>query len=355
MSVNTLKEKICSGTRIDEAEALWMAEHFSLHELSTLALRRKKEVSGDYVFFNRNIHIEPTNYCIYNCSFCYFRARSHEDGYLLSMDEILKRIEEVADQITEVHITGGIIPELDLTFYETLFQKIHQHFPHITIKGLTAIELLFLSEKANLSLEEVLRRLKETGLKAIPGGGAELFDEKFRQKFFPEKPSADSWLYVHKTAHQLGIPSNATMLMGLGETMKERIYHMSMIRSLQDETHGFQAFIPLLFRSPGKHRLISVIDIMKTFAIARLYLDNIPHLKAYWPSLGIDVAQMTLLFGADDLDGTILTSTIIYERANSTKKPHLTLHDIMVLSQEAGFNGVERNTFYQIYRNCNRL
>ncbi|MCX7696564.1 MAG: radical SAM protein [Bacteroidales bacterium] len=347
-----IKNKIETGIRLTEDEVFWMFENFSLHELSFLSLRRKKEISGNYVFFNRNIHIEPTNYCIHHCTFCYFRANHPQDGYILSETEIIQRIKSVADQITEVHITGGIIPDLDLQYYKSLFRKIKKLFPHISIKALTAIELQYLSEKEKISLKDLLTELKDAGLNAIPGGGAELFDEKIRQDFFPEKLSAREWLNIHKTAHQLDIPSNATMLMGLGETIKERIHHLSLVRSLQDETHGFHAFIPLLFRSPEKKTRINIIEIMKTFAIARLFLDNIPHLKAYWPSLGIDTAQIALLYGADDLDGTIFTSTVIYQRTGSMKKTHLSLNDIVQLIKDAGFLAVERDTTYQIYKQC---
>jgi len=353
-SFSVLENKILRHERITKDEALILWEKFPLHVLSHLAIERKKFHSGNFVFYNRNLHIEPTNYCIYDCKFCSFKAKSSKDGYFLSPEKILELIRSKAHEITEVHITGGVHPKLDVVFYENLFKAIKKEFPHITIKALTAVEIIAACKKNHVSIEEGLQRLKEAGLEAMPGGGAEIFNEEIRKKLYPTKPSHKDWLQVHETAHRLGIHSNATMLFGHVETISQRIEHLYLLRELQDKTRGFDAFIPLKFKN--KNNDLSwveesfIVEDLRFFAIARIFLDNFAHIKAYWPSLGIEETQISLLYGIDDVDGTINNSTTIYSRAGSNAPTTLSVESIQLLCSEAGFKAVERNTHYQIIK-----
>jgi len=346
----SLSEKILSNQRIGEEEALALFNDFNLPQLALLATKRKECVSGKKVFYNRNIHIEPTNICVYNCRFCSYRASSEADSYIFPADKIIEKISAVAGNITEVHITGGVHPDWGIYFFADLLKKIKTNFPHIHIKAFTAVEVAYMCNIDKLEIADGLRILKDAGLSSLPGGGAEIFDESVRAIISPEKPSAQLWLSVHRTAHLNGIPSNATMLFGHVENRAHRIAHMAAIRALQDETHGFNCFIPLKFRRANNRMSdvpeTPVLEDLKTYAIARILLDNIPHLKAYWPAVGRDFAQIALHFGVDDLDGTINDSTTIYTRAGSSENPDMTLSELQRLITEAGFQPVERDSVY---------
>jgi len=345
-----LAEKILALQRIGEEEALALFNDFDLPQLALLATHRKESVSGKDVFYNRNIHIEPTNICVYNCRFCSYRATSDNDSYIFSADKIIEKITAVAGHITEVHITGGVHPDWGIYFFADLLKKIKTNFPQIHIKAFTAVEVAYMCSIDKLEIADGLRILKESGLSSLPGGGAEIFDDSVRAIISPEKPSGQLWLSVHRTAHINGIPSNATMLFGHVESRAQRIAHMAALRTLQDETHGFNCFIPLKFRR-ANNRMSDIAETpvaedLKTYAIARIFLDNIPHLKAYWPAVGRDFAQISLHFGVDDLDGTIHDSTTIYTRAGSSENPDMTTPELQRLILEAGFQPVERDSLY---------
>jgi aminodeoxyfutalosine synthase len=258
--------------------------------------------------------------------------------------------------ITEVHIVGGVHPKMNLYFFEELLQKIKEHRPQIHIKGFTAVELDYMFRKAKVSREEGLKILHSAGLDSLPGGGAEIFDHEIREQICADKVDAEGWLEIHKTAHRLGMHSNATMLYGHIEEYKHRIDHMDLLRKLQDEAHGFNTFIPLKFRNKNNDMSnipeSSVIEDMKMYAVARLYMDNFPHLKAYWPMLGRQNAQLTLSFGVDDLDGTIDDSTKIYSMAGSEEQnPTLTTTQLVTMIRQVKREPVERDTLYNEIKN----
>lgn len=352
-SIAALAEKIDQGGRLTRAEAKTLLTDAPLALLGLLATRAKERVSGKAVFYNRNFHIEPTNICVFNCRFCsYRRPADSPEAWDYSMEEILNQVEQHKNSgATEVHIVGGVHPRNGLDYYIELIRAIRQRIPQASVKAFTAIELAYMIHKAGLSLEEGLARLKEAGMEAIPGGGAEIFAESVRSRICPEKGSAEEWLAVHRAAHKLHIPTNATILYGHIESLDDRIDHLDRLRSLQDETGGFNAFIPLKYRS--RHNSmesigeVSIVEDMRMMALARLYLDNIPHIKAYWPMFGKTTAQLALAFGADDMDGTIDDSTKIYSMAGAEeRKPSVTTAEMEAMIRSAGYEPVERDTFY---------
>lgn len=352
-SLSSIVEKIRRAERISPAEAIRLWREAPLWLLGRLAAERKRAVSGDEVYYNRNIHIEPSNICIFNCEFCSFRrAAGDAEAWSLSLDEIEQRAREAAGRgITEVHIVGGVHPDHTLDFYCQMIRRVKRAVPDAAVKAFTAVELLYMIRKAGLTVEKGLRRLVEAGMEAIPGGGAEIFDEELRGKICPDKGTADEWLAVHRIAHRMGLSSNATMLYGHAETIEQRVDHLDRLRRLQDEAPGFDAFIPLKYRS--RHNRMSdlgecsVEEDLRTIAMSRIYLDNIPHIKAYWVAYGAATAEMSLLFGADDLDGTIDDSTKIYSMAGADARPSMSVGQIEALAASAGFRAVERDTHYR--------
>ncbi|MDR3133661.1 MAG: aminofutalosine synthase MqnE [Prevotellaceae bacterium] len=345
--------KASRGERLSaaEGEALYACEDLPL--LSALATSRRREINGDKVFYNRNFHIEPTNVCVNHCVFCSYRRQAGAAGsWEYSIDDILELCRPYAGQpVTEVHIVGGVHPERDIYFYASLLRAVKQCLPQVTIKAFTAVEVDYMARKAGWSYEKSLSLLKENGLEAMPGGGAEIFDDTVRRRLCPDKTGADAWLQIHETAHRLGIRTNATMLFGHIETPAHRIDHLLRLRELQDKTGGFDAFIPLKYKSRnnllGVSGEVSTEEVLRNFAVCRLVLDNIPHLKAYWPMLGKEVMQRALSFGADDIDGTIDDSTKIYSMAGADEQhPTLTVEELENYVSAAGYRAVERNTFY---------
>ena len=347
-------EKITEHGRLTADEALELWYTAPLAELGAAARRAKVEVSGQTVYFNRNIHVEPTNVCAFRCAFCSYRRTEGEEGaWYRTPDEIEAEVRRHADKpITEVHIVGGVHPSHDLAWYEGVIRRIKAVVPQAAIKAYTAVELRYIFEKEGISIEEGLLRLKNAGMEAIPGGGAEIFAPRVRQSICPEKCTGDEWLELHEAAHRLGISTNATMLYGHIETIEERIDHLIRLRELQDRTGGFSAFIPLKFRT--KNNLLgqgmeetSLTEDMRTMALARLVLDNVPHIKAYWPMLGVEATEFALQFGADDIDGTIDDTTKIYSMAGAEEqRPRLSADECRALVARAGFFAVERDTFY---------
>jgi aminodeoxyfutalosine synthase len=313
---------------------------------------------GNKTYFNRNFHIEPTNVCVFSCKFCsYSRLYSkREEGWELSIEDMMNKVRSYDNQpITEVHIVGGVHPKMDIHFFASLLKQIKAHRPDLHIKGFTAVELDYMFRKAKLSRSEGMQLLHEAGLDSLPGGGAEIFDKDIREQISADKVDADGWLDIHATAHKLGMHSNATMLYGHIENYAHRIDHMDRLRKQQDETKGFNTFIPLKFRNHDNEMShipeISVIEDMKVYAVSRIFMDNFPHIKAYWPMLGREQAQLTLSFGVNDIDGTIDDSTKIYSMAGSEEQnPSLTTEELVTLIQQVGREAVERDTLYNIVK-----
>lgn len=352
-TLGRIENHILDNRRLSAEEGLYLYEKAGLGFLSRLSTLARARISQEKVFFNRNFHIEPTNICVHNCRFCSYSRKLNQDGaWEMSLQEILAETERFRNQpVTEVHIVGGVHPHRDLEYYETLIREVRQANPGLFIKAFTAVELDFMFSKSGISAEEGLSRLKIAGLDAIPGGGAEIFDETIRKTICPDKTDSETWLRIHEIAHRLGIPSNATMLYGHIESYAHRIDHFERLRRLQDRTMGFQVFIPLKYRKANNPLSTigetSAIEDLRNYAISRLYLDNVPHLKAYWPAIGKELASLSLSFGVDDLDGTIEDTTRIYSMAGAEdQNPALSTEALALLIRQAGYVPVERDTLY---------
>jgi aminodeoxyfutalosine synthase len=352
----TIASKIDNRQRINPEEGLMLFEKGSLAMLGTMANFIRERAHGHNTYFNRNFHIEPTNVCVFSCKFCSYSKlySKREEGWELSIDQMLDKVKAYDGQpITEVHIVGGVHPKMDIYFFEELIKKIRAYRPDLHIKGFTAVELDYMFRKAKLSRTDGMKLLHEAGLDSLPGGGAEIFDTAVREQICADKVDAAGWLDIHAIAHRLGMHTNATMLYGHVESYEHRIDHMERLRTLQDETKGFNTFIPLKFRNFDNDMShipeVSSIEDMKLYAIARIYMDNFPHIKAYWPMLGREQAQLTLSFGVNDLDGTIDDSTKIYSMAGSEEQnPSLTTDELVGLIKQVGRQPVERDTLYNV-------
>ena len=350
----TIREKVEAGKRITDEECLLLFEQGSPAFVGRLANMIRERLHGHNTYFNRNFHIEPTNVCVFACKFCSYSRlyAKKEEGWELSVDQMLDLVKKYDGQpVTEVHIVGGVHPKMNLSFFIELIEKIHAHRPELHIKGFTAVELDYMFRKAKVSVEEGLGMLKKAGLQSLPGGGAEIFNPEVRKQICEDKVDAEGWLAIHEAAHRLGMHSNATMLYGHIESYHDRIDHMRRLRDLQDKTKGFNTFIPLKFRNENNemsHIKESILtEDMRMYAIARIYLDNFPHLKAYWPMLGRHNAQMSLSFGVNDIDGTIDDSTKIYSMAGSEEQsPSMSTEELVALIHQAGRTAVERDTLY---------
>lgn len=358
-SLQQIANKVKAGERITDEEGLLLFEEASLGFVGSLANEIRIRKNGENVYFNRNFHIEPTNVCVFSCNFCSYSKlyAKRDEGWEMSIDQMLHIVKKYDGQpITEVHIVGGVHPKMDLQFFADLLKAIKTHRPALHIKAFTAVEYDYMFRKAKVNVEEGLKFLIAAGLDSIPGGGAEIFDEELREKICADKVDAKGWLLIHETAHKLGLHSNATMLFGHVETYAHRIDHMRRLRALQDQTKGFNTFIPLKFRNKDNDMSnvaeSSVIEDMKTYAIARIYLDNFPHIKAYWPMLGRQNAQLSLSFGVDDIDGTIDDTTKIYSMAGSEEQtPSMTTEELVTLIKQAKREPVERDTLYNVIKN----
>jgi aminodeoxyfutalosine synthase len=344
--------KVIDNQRINFDEGVLLYKDAPLSLLGMLAFEIKKRKSGTKVFYNRNFHIEPTNICVNACKFCsYKKPKGDAEAWELPFEEILKRVSVYKNsRATEVHIVGGVHPERDIEYYCRLMREVKKIIPGIVVKAFTAVEIEYMINKAGLSLYDGLKMLKDSGLECIPGGGAEIFDETLRQEICPEKTKSEVWLKIHETAHSLGIPSNATMLYGHKESYENRIDHLSRLRDLQDRTHGFSAFIPLKYRkennSMSKVGEVPLTEDLKNYAVSRIFLDNFPHIKAYWVMSGQEMTKLALQYGADDIDGTVNDSTKIYSMAGVEGKTVMTVEELENLIKSAGLTPVERDTFY---------
>ncbi len=347
----TIKEKIACGARISDAEAVALFESNELLAIGELAAEANRRKNGDRVFFNVNRHINYTNLCVNRCTFCAFAKEEGESGeYTLALEEIRKKATEAAAAgATEIHTVGGLHPELPFGFYLDMLRSIKEASPQLHIKAFTAVEIDYFAQLANLSIEQVIAALKEAGLGSLPGGGAEILGQQVRDKICPEKISGVRWLEVTEAVHRAGLKSNATMLFGHLEEYADRVEHLRLLRELQDRTGGFQTFIPLAFqpdntRVPGA-RGVGGVDALKTLAISRLYLDNFRHVKAYWVMLGLKIAQTSLCFGVNDLDGTVVEEQIGHN-AGADSPQALSKEGIIELIRKAGRTPVERDTLY---------
>lgn len=351
-----ITHKIIACERVNSEEGLLLFEKASLGLAATLANFIRERKHGDKTFFNRNFHIEPTNVCVFSCAFCsYSRLYAHRDeGWVLSEEQMLDIVKSYDDKaVTEVHIVGGVHPKMNLDFFCNLITRIKQHRPELHIKGFTAVELDYMFRKAKLTVKEGMKKLNDAGLQSLPGGGAEIFDAGIREQICADKVGAEGWLEIHEEAHLLGMHTNATMLYGHIENYEQRIDHMNRLRDLQDKTQGFNTFIPLKFRNKNNDMSnipeSSIKEDMKMYAVARIYMDNFPHLKAYWPMLGRQSAQLSLSFGVDDMDGTIDDSTKIYSMAGSEEQsPKMSTDELVALIAQAGRVAVERDTLYNV-------
>jgi aminodeoxyfutalosine synthase len=348
--------KVLNRERLDEEDGLLLFEKGSLPFLGALANHVRERLHGDNTYFNRNFHIEPTNVCVFACKFCsYSRLYAHKDeGWEMSLQQMLDIVKHYDGKpVTEVHIVGGVHPKMNLEFFAELLRKIKEHRPDLHIKGFTAVELDYMFRKAKMTRQEGLRYLKDAGLDSLPGGGAEIFHPQIRQQIADDKVDADGWLDIHESAHRLGMHSNATMLYGHVEQYWHRVDHMERLRQLQDRTGGFNTFIPLKFRNKDNEMShvpeSSIAEDMKMYAVARLYMDNFPHLKAYWPMLGRQNAQLTLSFGVNDIDGTIDDSTKIYSMAGAEEQsPSMSTEQLVSLIRQAKRKPLERDTLYRV-------
>jgi len=344
-------QKVIERQRLSADEGLALYQSRDLGLLGALACFVKQQKSGNEVYYNRNFHIEPTNICVYQCRFCSYSCPAGDGAsWEKSMDEVIHTAMRYRQSdVTEVHIVGGVHPGRDVYYYAAMLQAVRAVLPKVHIKAFSAVELDYMFAKAGVTDFEGFKILKEAGLQSMPGGGAEIFDEAIREKICPEKTGSQRWLDIHRTAHLSGIPSNATMLYGHVEQYPHRIDHLIRLRALQDETHGFNAFIPLKFRM-ANNRLshvdeVTAVEDMKNYAVSGIFLDNIPHIKTYWPMIGKDMAQMALAFGADDMDGTIDDTTKIYSMVD--QKPAMTTAEMTEMIRTAGYQPVERDSLYR--------
>lgn len=352
--LQSIGNKILNKERISFDEGVALFEQASLSYMGALANWVREQKHGHKTYFNRNFHIEPTNVCVFSCAFCsYSKLYAHrEDGWELSIEQMMHIVKSYDGKpVTEVHIVGGVHPKMNLDFFLELLRTIKAHRPDLHIKAFTPVELDYMFRKAKVSIEEGMRLAHEAGLDSLPGGGAEIFHPDIRKKICDDKVDADGWLAVHKAAHELGMHSNATLLYGHIESYWHRIHHMDRLRSLQDETGGFNTFIPLKFRNKDNDMSniaeSTIVEDMKMYAVSRLYLDNFNHIKAYWPMLGRKNAQLTLSFGVNDIDGTIDDTTKIYAMAGSEEQtPTMSTADLVQLIKQVRRQPVERGTLY---------
>lgn len=354
--LKVIGEKVLAGTRITEAEGLTLFEKGELSFVGALANHIREAKHGDKTYFNRNFHLEPTNVCLYTCTFCSYSRliKKRDEGWEYTLDEMMDIIKKYDDEpVTEVHIVGGVLPQYDLKFYTDLYKTIKAHRPELHIKALTPVEYHYIFKKGKVSYEEGMKMMAEAGLDSIPGGGAEIFHPEIRDQIAGGKCSGEEWLRIHEIWHNLGKRSNATMLYGHIEEFHHRIDHMEKLRQLQDKTGGFQTFIPLKFRNKGNQMSdvpeSTTVEDLRMYAIARIYLDNFDHIKAYWPMIGRTTAQMSLAFGVDDIDGTIDDTTKIYSMAGAEEQnPALSTKELVTLIRRVGRKPLERDTLYHV-------
>ena len=355
-ALRAVAECVAAGDRITFEQGVTLYEKAPLGYLGALANHIRERKHGDRTYFNRNFHIEPTNVCLYTCTFCSYsrRIKKREDGWEYSIEDMLEIVRGYDEKpVTEVHIVGGVLPQYDVPFYEELFRQIKAHRPDLHVKALTPVEYHYIFKKARISYEEGMARMSAAGLDSMPGGGAEIFAPEIRDQIAGGKCSGDQWLRIHEIWHGLGKRSNATMLYGHIEEFRHRVDHMDQLRRLQDKTGGFQTFIPLKFRNSNNEMShvaeSTVVEDLRNYAIGRIYLDNFDHIKAYWPMIGRTTAQLSLAFGVNDIDGTIDDTTRIYSMAGSEEQnPALSTEQLVKMIRAVGRHPIERGTLYEV-------
>ena len=350
--LHPIKDKVLAGERLNEADALALYATGDILAVGWLANWVRERLHGDKAYFNVNRHINPTNVCVASCRLCAFGRKKDAPGaYTMALDEAFRTAASgYTEAVTEFHIVGGLHPDLPFQYYLDLISGLKARFPQVHLKALTMVEIAFLAKRGKMTIEETLRRLKDAGLDSLPGGGAEIFNERVRRVICDHKIDGDEWLNTARMAHKIGLKSNATMLYGHVENEEDRADHLVRLRNLQDETHGFQTFIPLAFHpanTPLQHLFPTTgMADLKQIAIGRLVLDNFPHIKAYWQMMSAKVAQIALRFGADDIDGTVIEEKI-YHDAGATTPQGMRRSELVRLITEAGREPMERDTMYR--------
>ncbi|MGZ8472634.1 MAG: aminofutalosine synthase MqnE [Candidatus Deferrimicrobiaceae bacterium] len=353
-SLERIRDKVSAGVRVSEEDALALFRTRDVHAVGEMADLANRRVNGDRVYFIVNRHINPTNICVNRCKFCAFGKGKEEPlAYTMTMDEILVRAEEGRSQnATELHIVGGLHPNLPFDFYLRMLRTLRERFPEMHIQAFTAVEIDYFSRITGLPLAEVIRLLQEAGLGSLPGGGAEIFAPEVRNRICPEKITGDWWLEVMEEVHAAGLRSNATMLYGHVETLESRVDHMRRLRELQDRTGGFQSFIPLAFHPKNteiaKGYTTGLADLL-SLAVGRIYLDNFRHVKSFWIMVGPKIAQISLHFGVDDIDGTVVEEKITHA-AGAQAGQEMTVAELVTMIRQAGKIPVERDTLYNVVR-----
>jgi len=353
-SLAPIRDKVLAGERLSFADGVALYRTHDLLGLAALANHVRERMHGDAAYFVWNTHINHTNVCAATCDFCAFAAKKDEPrAYTMALDDIFATVEKLPEQVREVHIVGGLHPDLPWSYFTDLMRGIKRVRPHIHVKAFTAVEVFFFHRLYRMPVEQVLRELREAGLDSMPGGGAEIFAKATRDKIIRGKADAAQWLDVMRTAHRLGIPTNATMLYGHIESVEDRVDHLLQLRALQDETNGFVTFIPLAFQpweAPAMRLPETTgFEDLKAIAVARLMLDNVPHIKSYWIMIGPRLAQVGLSFGADDIDGTVTEEKIAHDAGAPTAQS-MTVHELVRLIREAGRRPVERDTVFNKVR-----
>lgn len=354
--LKNIAKKVFLNERISFNEGVLLYKEADLGYLGVLANYIREKRHGNKTFFNRNFHIEPTNLCVYDCKFCSYSRliKQKSEGWEYTMEEMLDIVKKYDDEpVTEVHLVGGVLPQYDVQFYSQLFSAIRAHRPELHIKALTPVEYHYIFKKAKIDYPTGMKLMKEAGLQSIPGGGAEIFHPEIREQIAKDKCTGEQWLQIHEEWHKLGMRSNATMLYGHIERFEHRIDHMDKLRELQDKTGGFQTFIPLKFRNKDNQMSnvpeVSVIEDLRNYAIARIYLDNFDHIKAYWAMISRNTAQLSLNFGVDDIDGTLDDTTKIYSMAGSEEQhPAMSTKELVDLIKQVGRHPIERDTLYNV-------
>ncbi len=348
--------KVYDDERITDEEGIYLFNNAEVAYLGILANYIREKRHKNKTYFNKNFHIEPTNICVFDCKFCayskYLREKDDFDAWELSEEEIYDLIKDYEGKdITEVHIVGGVHPKMGLEYFKNLIENIKKIRPELHVKAFTAVELDYMARKAKVGYEECLQILKDAGQGSLPGGGAEIFDKEIREQICKDKCTGEQWLEMHEAAHNVGMPSNATILYGHIEKPEHLIDHMSRLRQLQDKTGGFNAFIPLKFRN-GNNQMshvkeLSMVEDLRMYAISRIFMDNFNHIKAYWPMIGRETTQLLLSFGVNDIDGTVDDSTKIYSMAGAEEqKPAMSTEEMVQLIMDVNRQPIERDSIY---------
>ena len=352
VGLGDIARKVEGGRRLSREEGILLYEHPDLNAVGYLANRVRERLNGNVAYYNVNQHINPTNVCDKFCKFCaFYRTPKDSDAYSLSFEQIQARVrEKIHEPITEIHMVGGVNPELPLEYYLDMIRAVHEVRPEVHVKALTMVEVADFARRTGRSVEAIIQDLKDAGIGSFPGGGAEVMSARLHRLLFPKKIDFHGWLDCAKTAHRVGLKSNATMLYGHVETTEEKVDHLLLLREAQDETSGFMTFIPLAFH-PENTKLdhlkkATAMEDLRNIAVARLLLDNFPHIKAFWIMITPRVAQIALSYGADDIDGTVTTEEIVHAAGAETSQ-HLTRRDLVTLIREAGRVPVERDTLYR--------